>query len=115
MVGAVTAACAWLLLATHFCVDVGGAHAGIAPAPAHSEAEPHAADSGAHPECALALWASPDRDPASAPLEPEALPEAAGAIVAIAMPVQQAVPLPPGDIGRAGSAPLYLLHATFLI
>ena len=115
MVGIAVSVCAWLLLATHFCVDVGSAHTEAVAHHTHSETEPHEADRAAHPECPLALWGSSDRGPVNPSMETGAFPEPGPAMVVVARPAGRAAPLPPSDVGRARSAPLYLLHATFLI
>jgi hypothetical protein len=113
-IGTVAAVFGWFLFATHFCVDVGRAHPEIVPH-AHGEAEPHEADPVAHPECLLALWGSPDRGPVNSPMEAKVFSGPMAAIPVIGMPAEHAVVLLPGDAGRARSAPLYLLHAAFLI
>ena len=115
LAGTAAAVCAWLLLASHLCVDVGSAHTEVVAHHAHGEAEPHEADRAVHPECLLALWASPDRAPVNSPTETGAFSEPGAPIVVLAMPAEHAAPLLPADVGRARSAPLYLLHVTFLI
>ena len=115
LVGTVAGVCAWLLLAAHLCVDVGSAHTEVVAHHAPSEAAPHEADRAAHPECLLALWGSSDRAPVNSPTETGAFSEPGAAVVVLAMPAEHAAPLLPTDVGRARSAPLYLLHATFLI
>ena len=115
LIGTAAAVCAWLLLASHFCVDLGNAHTEVVAHHAHGEAEPQDGDRAAHPECLLALWGSSDRGPVKPAMETGAYPEPGAAIVVVVMPAERAAPLPPADIGRARSVPLYLLHATFLI
>jgi hypothetical protein len=114
-IGTAAAVCGWFLFATHFCVDVGRAHTEIVPHAPHSETEPHEADPVAHPECPLALWGSPDRGPINSPMEAEVFSGPMAALPVIGAPAEHAVVLLPADAGRARSAPLYLLHATFLI
>jgi hypothetical protein len=115
LIGTAAAVCVWLLLATHFCVDMGRAHAEIALHSVHSEAEPHEADPAAHPECRPALRGSSDRDPVNASMETEAFSGPGSAILVGGMPAEQVAILAPDAAGRARSAPLYVLHATFLI
>ncbi len=114
-VGTASTISAWLLFATHFCVDVGSAHTEVVAHPAHSKAEPHEADRGAHPECVLALSGSADRGPVNPSIGTGGFPEAGPTIVAIAIPAERAAPLASADVGRARSAPLYVLHTAFLI
>ena len=110
LIGSATAVAAWLLLATHFCVDVGEAHAPVTAVAGHGEADPHGADL-ADPECAPAL--SADRDPGSPAMAVDSGLVPVG--VATGKPAPHVPILFPADVGRARSAPLYLLHATLLI
>ena len=115
LISATGTVCGWLFLATQLCVDVGSTHAEIALHLAHGEAEPHRVDLAAHPECLRALSGGSDRGPAGSPVEVEAFSGVAAAMVALAMPEGRAGPLPVAGDGRVRFAPLYLLHATFLI
>ncbi|MGH7186071.1 MAG: hypothetical protein ACREIB_07340 [Pseudomonadota bacterium] len=100
---------AWLLLATHFCVDVGEAHAPVA-AHAHGDADAHGTDL-AHPECPVAV--SADRDPGGPPMVMDLGP--GSVTLGLDTPAQHLAIAPPAVAARARSAPLYLLHATLLI
>ncbi len=115
LIGTVAAVCGWLLLATHFCVDIGSTHTELVPHAAHSDAAPHDADPIGHSACLLILRGNPDRDPANPPMETETFAGPGKAILLGDMPAEHAVVLLPADAGRARSAPLYLLHAAFLI
>src|SRR5512134_1458012 len=78
--GTVAALFAWLLLATHPCVDVGGAHTPVAPHHTHAEADQRA--EAAHSECLLTVTTSSDRDLVS-PLAALDLVPAAATLVTV--------------------------------
>lgn len=109
VIGIAAALTAWLLLATHVCIDVGGAHAVPAQQQAHAQGNSHGGPPG-HADCAPAL--SADRDPGYAPIATDLGSVAVG--LDVAKPARQA-PLAFPDAARSRSAPLYLLHAALLI
>ena len=110
LVGALAALAACLLLAVHFCVDVGNGHAPVAVHASHGHDDGHGAEL-THPDCPVAL--SPDRDPGHALIVTDVGP--AAVTLDLGQPARYVPVVCSADVARARSAPLFLLHASLLI